>query len=412
MSCITQTGWRMALKRDEQGRLHFEAAAPGQVAPQTVSGAIVARPGVASGNPNFDPASGRFAGPGTSQQPPGSTPINRAATGQPDNGLASVVNDYIGLITSRFAEATSMAIYPNTEGTATVVLFNQNGERLTVFSVPNAQADQATLDKFTEEIVKPAQERAAQDRVANLTRSSVPAGVSPDDWAHHQDVIREAARTMPNIDLGTANQFLHDHNAGDVSAEQFIKDVREQQIDDLADVLSQQLHGKIEQIKRARQTVRVTAPAGWTKNVFAGLDDNEVLKLLTRLEGKGWDPEDIKKHVIGRMQNTERAAKIAQLFGEKKPRSGKKQPKRGVAAEDVFEPTPEAVLLELREDVPKPPAPEPINLAEEMTKLAQALPQPVHNVYVNMPEQKRMRRRTIRDDNNLIVEVIEEPVEQ
>lgn len=327
----------MPLVRGEDGRMHFEAAAPGQVAAQTTSGAIATRPGTASGNSQFDPASGRFAGPntdssGTAGLP--TTPINRTdIQGVP--GLAPVVNQYIVLITQTFGEASSYAIYPS-DDSSTVVLFDKNGGRLTAFPVPNADADQNAIDKFTEEVAQPAFDKAAAERVASMTRSTVPEGVDPDDWAAHQDAIREAARTTEEMDIGTANQFLADRGASDVPAEQFMKDVREQQIDDLADVLSQQLHGKLEQVKRARSSVRVTAPSGWTKRVFAGLDDSEVVKLLTRLEGKGWDPEDIKKHVVDRIQDPERAAKIAQLFGQKKPKSGKKTPKRGVAAEDPF----------------------------------------------------------------------------
>lgn len=400
----------MPLIRGEDGRMHFEAAAPGQVAPQTVTGTFVPRQ-VASGNPNVDPGSGRFSGPNNqnTNPPAGTTPINRQDI-QGVQGADPVVNQYIALVTQRFEGAASMAIYPQENGSSTVVLFDEHGARLTAFPVPNADATPADIEKFTQEIAQPAFDKAAAERVASLTRSTVPEGVDPDDWAHHQDIIREAARTQPDIDLGTANQFLHDNNAPDVSAEQFVKDVREQQIDDLADVLNQQMQGKIEQIKRARQAVRVTAPSGWTKRVFAGLDDNEVIKLLTRLEGKGWDPEDIKKHIVDKIKDPERAAKIQQLFGQKKPKSGKKTPApRVVAAEDPFEPQPDSVLMELQ-DGDKSEAPQ-INLAEEMTKLAAAMPQPVHNVYVQMPEQKPMKRTPIRDENNVITAVIEEPAD-
>ena len=399
----------MPLRKGEDGRMHFEVAAPGQVAAQNVTGSFVPRT-VASGNPNVDPGSGRFAGPNNQNtNPADTTPINRdAIQGVP--GMDPVVNQYIALVTQRFGEAASMAVYPK-EDSSTVVLFDANGARLTAFPVPNASATPDQIDKFNQEIAQPAFEKAAAERIASLTRTGTPEGIDPEDWAHHQDVIRDAARTMPEIDLGTANEFLAAHNAADVPAEQFMKDVKEQQIDDLADVLSQQLHGKIEQVKRARSTVRVTAPSGWTKRVFAGLDDNEVLKLLTRLEGKGWDPEDIKKHVIGRIQNDERAAKIEQLFGQKKPKSGKKTPKRAVAAEDPFEPTPETVLLELQDSPAPQPVPEPINLAEEMVKLAEAMPAPVHNIYVTMPDQKPMSRKPVRDEKGVITEVIEVPID-
>lgn len=58
---------------DEDGsesHVFLAARAPGQVAAQTTSGASVAR-GASSGNPNFDPASGRFATKTNKQAAPG-----------------------------------------------------------------------------------------------------------------------------------------------------------------------------------------------------------------------------------------------------------------------------------------------------------------------------------------------------
>lgn len=396
----------MPLEKDQYGRLHFAAAAPGQVAPQTVSSAIVQRAGVESGNPNADPASGRFAGPNDQNTPA------TAGTGTPimpgeiqETGLPAIVNQYVSLVTTRFNMAATMAVYPD-EDHSTVVLFDKNGSRLTAFPVPNANATPEQLTKFTEEVYKPAAERHEAERIAALTRSTMPDGVDEDEWAAHQDVIREAARTTEDMDAGTANQFLADRGAANVDAEQFRKDVREQRLDDLADVLDYQLQGKIEQIKRSRQAVKVTAPSGWTKRVFAGLDDNEVIKLLTRLEGKGWDPEDLKKHVIARISDEGRRAQIEQLYGERKKKSGKKTTATKLADDEWQERVAEEDRI-----TPLAPAPPPVNLAEELSRVAGALPQPVHNIYVTLPDQKRTRKRAVRDVNNVITEVIEEPID-
>jgi hypothetical protein len=395
----------MPLEKGEDGRLHF-AAAPGQVAAQVVTGAIATRPGVESGNTKFNPSSGRFAGPNDQNTPAtAGTGMPIGPGNVPETGLPAVVNEYIAIVTTQFDMATSMAIYQDGDS-STIVLFDKNGARLTAFPVPNAEATQEQLTKFTEEVHKPAIERAEADRIAAMTRSTVPEGVDPDEWAEHQDVIRQAARTTEDIDAGAAHQFLADRGAANVDAEQFRKDVREQRLDDLADVLDHQLQGKVEQIKRARSAVRVTAPSGWTKRVFAGLDDNEVIKLLTRLEGKGWDPEDLKKHIIERIADPERAAKIAQMYGEPKKKRGKKTPKTAKLSDDDWQDREE----ELEAVIPTQPAPEPVNLGEELARVAGAMPQPVHNIYVTMPDQKPMRRKPVRDANNVITEVIEEPV--
>lgn len=53
---------------DESGIVNLAIRAPGQVAAQPNASGVISRRGSASGNPQFDPATGRFAGSGSTKQ--------------------------------------------------------------------------------------------------------------------------------------------------------------------------------------------------------------------------------------------------------------------------------------------------------------------------------------------------------
>jgi hypothetical protein len=133
---------------------------------------------------------------------------------------------------------------------------------------------------------------------------------------------------MDDMDAGDAKEFLRGHpniKMAQVDIDLFLRDVRAQRLDDLVDILDQQLRGRIRGMARSRRHVKVSAPKGWTKRVFAGTSDEEVIKMVTRLEGRGWDPEDLVKNVISRVSDEERRTQLEQLYGEQKPKRGKRQ---------------------------------------------------------------------------------------
>lgn len=385
---------------DEHGfPILLATKAPGQVAAQPDPSGVVAFRGAASGNPNFDPATGRFGGQKTGAQ---------GGTG--DASLPDVSNQYISFVRQQFPDATSWAAYPS--GTnATIKFFDKDGNTLTVFDVPSQNADQATLDQFQNEKLGPETAAAEQERVAALGRLGIPQGVTPDEWEKRISAVRDAAREMDDMSEGDAKDFLAGR-AGDVSkvdVAQFLKDVREQRIDDLTDILDQQLRGTVDQMKRSRRTVRLVAPRGWTKRVFAGLNDEEVVKLLVRLEGKGWDPKDLTDNIISRVQNEERRAKIEQLFGERKKKSGKKADK--IAAEDPWNvPDPlelEATSAPAVETTPPASRMELEDVTEAFGRIAERLPAPV--IHVHPPPQGLTHKSVKRDERGRITDVIEEP---
>lgn len=212
------------------------ARAPGQVAAQPESSGAVVRRGAVSGNPNFDPITGKFAG-------------------QKLRGLEVI---------------------------------QQAGEAIQAGAMPQ--------------------------------RSGVPSGVSAHVWERRLDVVREAARLKDTMNAVNATAFLAEKVADvtQVDINAFLGDVRAQRLADLVDVLDQSV-----QARKARQPVRVLAPNSWTKRVFNELNDAEALSLLKRLEGKGWDADEINKYVVSKIRDKQRREFLQQSFGEPAAPEGK-----------------------------------------------------------------------------------------
>lgn len=294
------------------------ARAPGQVAAQRTSGAVVKR-GARSGNENADPASGRFTSP--------------SGSGKKDDQV-----------------------------------------------------------------------------VAQTQTRTIPQGLTVDQFERRQDIVRDLAREMDDLDDGDMKEFLKRYPSVDFSKvriDLLKQDVRAQRLDDLVDILDSQMRGRVAGMKRGRRTVKIAAPKGFQKRVFAGLEDEEVLKLVKRLEGKGWDPEDLTKHVISRVADEERRTKLEQLYGQKAPKKGKK-----VSLEDPFEPEP--VLLDEEDEEDDDPVPAqgatPVELADALGRVASQMPAPVVNVNVEAPKPTR-KIVTRNPDTKLIDEVKEVPDE-
>jgi hypothetical protein len=236
------TNNKYALAEDEHGNPLLLAVSdvkrPGQVAAQRVSGAIATR-ATRGGNPQFDPASGRFTGPGTSEQKPEET---------------------------------------------------------------------RTLERGTR----------------------VPAGVDPDQWERRLDRVRDVARQFPDLaDVTGISEFLAGAVAdvNEIDLDAFLADAREQRIDDLSDILNHQLAKDAKDVSLPRGVVRLEMSQTFQQRAMAGLNDQEVARLVTRLAGRGWDNSDIQSHILTRIQNEERKEQLEQLFGtpKKRGKSGEKK---------------------------------------------------------------------------------------
>ena len=218
---------------------------PGQVAAQPDSSGAVVRRGAASGNPNFDPITGKFAG----------------------------------------------------KGLRKLEVIQEAGKVIQEGAVPQ--------------------------------RSGRPTNVPVHAWERRMDVVREAGRLMEFMDAVSATKWLAERvqDVSQVDINAFLVDVRMQRIADLVDVLDSQAQSRM-----SRGPVRVTAQARWAKRVFNELSDAEALSLVKRLEGKGWEPKDISKYVVGKIANKNRRAFLEQSYGQGPAPVGKKKEEGGVSS--------------------------------------------------------------------------------
>lgn len=147
-------------------------------------------------------------------------------------------------------------------------------------------------------------------------RSGKPAEVDDREWERRQDAVRDAAREMDFMEEGDVRDFLRGRAAhpDNVDVRAFLRDVQEQRLDDLADILDYGLREKVAGMRRSRRWVRLVAPKGWTTRVFSKLEDDDLLTLSRRLVRRGWSGEDIEEHVIGRVTDEERRERIIRRF--------------------------------------------------------------------------------------------------
>ena len=109
-----------------------------------------------------------------------------------------------------------------------------------------------------------------------------------------------------------------------VDINQFLTDVMAQRIADLADALDFALKPR-----RDRPEVKVGAPAGWIRRVISELDTPQTLQLVKRLEGRGWDAEDINRVVVSKIRDPEKKKALQQVYGEPEPEQGKEEVSNG-----------------------------------------------------------------------------------
>lgn len=148
---------------------------------------------------------------------------------------------------------------------------------------------------------------------APVMRSGTPEGVDPLIWERRLDTVRDAARQDEMMDAAGVTKFLTGKVADvtQVDINSFLNDVSAQRVSDLADAMDYQLKPK-----RDKPDVKVGASAGWMRRAMAELDTPQLLHLVKRLEGRGWTPEDINKHVVSKVKDPERKKALQQLYGE------------------------------------------------------------------------------------------------
>lgn len=192
---------------------------------------------------------------------------------------------------------------------------DENGFPLFLANVPNSGASTVDPDAASG---NPQHDTAS----GKFGKGSAQGDPVPEAPANTQDVqaylrqldaVRDLAREMDDVDAGDIQDFL----AGrlkrpleQAELDQFLAQVRLQRVNDLVDMLDYQFRGLIAGVKTARRKVKVSAPRGWTRKVFNGLSDDEVLSVINRLEARGHSREDLSKTVLGRIRKKERADAI------------------------------------------------------------------------------------------------------
>ena len=227
---------------DDGAPIMLAVRKPGQVAAQPDSSGAVIRRGAASGNPNFDPVTGKFAG----------------------------------------------------KKLRKLEVIQQAGATIQEGAVPQ--------------------------------REGRPTNVAVHVWERRMDIVREAGRLMDFMDAVSATAFLAERvqDVSQVDIAAFLTDVRMQRIADLVDVLDQMAQSRL-----SRSPVKVVAQNRWAKRVFNELSDAEALSLVKRLEGKGWEPKDISKYVVGRIANKQRRSFLEQSYGQRPAPVGKEKKEGG-----------------------------------------------------------------------------------
>lgn len=136
------------------------------------------------------------------------------------------------------------------------------------------------------------------------TMSVKPDDVSWDEWSRRQSFVRSMAREFDELDQGDIREFLKgkvNRELGDEEIDQLRHDIAAHRVGDLADVFDNQLRSTVEQMKRGRRTVRVSAPRGWTRRAFKQLDQGGVERLCALLISRGHDSNTIKDKVVSRV---------------------------------------------------------------------------------------------------------------
>lgn len=305
------------LEFDDQGFPIMLAA--GQVAVQPAATGVSIKTDTKAGNPWKDPANGQFS----------NAPVGISVIAGKDDIMPILLNISRRYIQAQIEqlEPTALAAYANGND-ATIVLM-KNNVRVAAFTVPTEKSDVSAEDLRSMEQGLGIPQDATNDPQA---------GVATEAQQRMADAARDAARLFDGDPSDEELKKFLANRAKDMSAvdlEAFKERIQVARLDDLSDVLNQQLRQKVDGVLAARKGIKVDAPKQWTQRVFAGLDDNAVVKLLTRLEGRGWDPEDLSKHIIGRIKDGERRSKIDQLWGESTSEGKKEEtPKPDDAATD------------------------------------------------------------------------------
>jgi hypothetical protein len=162
----------------------------------------------------------------------------------------------------------------------------------------------------------------------------MPDGVDPEEWHRRMDAVRDAAREFDSMSLQDVREWLQGKTTRELTQaelESFLHDVHQHRLSDLVDVLDTSLRKSLSERFRQRRTVRVVPPRGWVKRTLAGLEDDDIAILYTRLKTRGFSDDDLDKFLIGRYPE-ERQARLSSLI--KRPNKEKSKSEESSSSPD------------------------------------------------------------------------------
>jgi len=190
--------------------------------------------------------------------------------------------------------------------------------------------------------------------------------------------VRDAAREFDNPSEGDLREFLKGRAAhpDKVDIQNFMEQVKQQRLVDLADMLDQQFRAT-GPMQRGRRKVRVSAPKGYVRKALNNLTPDDVSHLGHLLIARGHDQ-----------------AEVAKFFADK----GYKDIQ--FSAEYEFDLEDMATMTDAAEKRGE------LNFTDALRAALSELPPP--QVVVNIPEPKPREVMVVRDPETKLIERIEE----
>lgn len=256
-----------------------------------------------SGNPWFDPSSGRFANGPTGVTIKGGQGL-----------LKNLLNSSKQLISQRvkLLGADGMGAIASKNGNVIIVLY-KGDTVIARFEVAAQSTPPKDIKQGHPEPDKP---------------TSIPPQVNSDEWNRRMDVVRSAAREFDEQSLEDVREFLKGKTKRELSEnelEEFLEDMKRQRVSDLIDVLDQSIRRGLALRQRGKRTVKVVPPKGWARRSLAGLSNMDIAEIHRRLQARGLSEEELDSHLIKRFPE-DRQLRLRALVGE--PDEKEKRPKK------------------------------------------------------------------------------------
>lgn len=262
-----------------------------------------------SGNPWYDPTTGRFAN--------GPAGVSVRAGGALMRNLLNSSKRYISNVAAR-TKADAIAAAPGKNGMVIISLYLQ-GTLITQFSVPSSATNPSD-----DEARNPGPIGKETDTIGAV--GGVPQNVNKAEWRRRMDAVRAAAREFEPQEMEDIREWLQGKTNKDLTEDEiknFLADVRAARVDDLVDILDTSIRRRVAIRKRGRRTVRVIPPRGWVRRTLANLMDDEIVELHRRLKSRGFSDDELEQHLINRY-GEDRRAKLQARVG--KATNGKNTP--------------------------------------------------------------------------------------